>query len=158
MFQESFPATTIRENIALDGDVPESDVIRAAMIASADRFIRELPHGYGTVVGERGHTVSGGQRQRIALARALARAPRVLILDDATSSVDPTIEAQILEALRRELSTTLIVVEYRLSTIRAADRVVFLETAGQGHGHPRRAAGRRAGLRRDPPRYERGER
>jgi ABC-type multidrug transport system fused ATPase/permease subunit len=97
------------------------------MIASADRFIRELPDGYDTVVGERGHTVSGGQRQRIALARALVRAPRVLILDDATSSVDPTIEAEILAALRRELSTTLIVVAYRLSTILLADRVVFLQ-------------------------------
>jgi ABC-type multidrug transport system fused ATPase/permease subunit len=97
------------------------------MIASADRFIRELPEGYDTVVGERGHTLSGGQRQRVALARALARQPRILILDDATSSVDPTIEAEILAALRRELSTTLIVVAYRLSTIRLADRVIFLD-------------------------------
>jgi ATP-binding cassette, subfamily B, bacterial len=128
VFQESFLfATTVRENIALDAEVPEADVVRAAMIASADRFIRELPNGYDTVVGERGHTVSGGQRQRIALARALVRAPRVLIMDDATSSVDPTIEAEILAALRRELSTTLIVVAYRLSTILLADRVVFLD-------------------------------
>ncbi|MGZ8565772.1 MAG: ABC transporter ATP-binding protein [Actinomycetota bacterium] len=128
VFQESFLfATTVRENIALEPDVPESEVVRVAMIASADRFIRELPRGYDTVVGERGHTLSGGQRQRVALARALARGPRVLILDDATSSVDPTIEAEILSALRRELSTTLIVVAYRLSTIRLADRVVFLE-------------------------------
>jgi len=97
------------------------------MIASADRFIRELPNGYDTVVGERGHTLSGGQRQRVALARALARAPRILILDDATSSVDPMVEANILHALRRELDTTLIVVAYRLSTIRLADRVIYLE-------------------------------
>ncbi len=128
VFQESFLfATTVKENVALDADVPEADVVRAAMIASADRFIRELPHGYDTVVGERGHTLSGGQRQRVALARALVKAPRVLILDDATSSVDPTIEADILASLRRELSTTLIVVAYRLSTIRLADRVIFLE-------------------------------
>jgi len=128
VFQESFLfATTVRENIALDPDVSEAEVVRSAMIASADRFIRELPRGYDTVVGERGHTVSGGQRQRVALARALARGPRVLILDDATSSVDPTIEADILAALRRELSTTLIVVAYRLSTITLADRVIFLE-------------------------------
>jgi ABC-type multidrug transport system fused ATPase/permease subunit len=128
VFQESFLfATSVRENIALDVGVDDGDVVRAAMIASADRFVRELPDGYDTVVGERGYTLSGGQRQRVALARALVRAPRVLILDDATSSVDPTVEADILAALRRELSTTLIVVAYRLSTIRLADRVIFLE-------------------------------
>ena len=128
VFQESFLfATSVRENIALDAGVEETDVVRASMIASADRFIRELPHGYDTIVGERGHTLSGGQRQRVALARALVRAPRVLILDDATSSVDPTVEADILSALRRELSTTLIVVAYRLSTIQLADRVVYLQ-------------------------------
>ncbi len=160
VFQESFLfATTVRENIALDADVPEADVVRAAMIASADRFIRELPNGYDTVVGERGHTVSGGQRQRIALARALVRAPRVLIMDDATSSVDPTIEAEILAALRRELSTTLIVVAYRLSTILLADRVVFLEDGVV------RATGTHAALLATEPgyaaiihAYERGER
>ncbi len=128
VFQESFLfATSVRDNISLDPDVSEAEVVRSAMIASADRFIRELPHGYDTIVGERGHSVSGGQRQRVALARALARGPRVLILDDATSSVDPSIEADILAALRRELSTTLIVVAYRLSTITLADRVIFLE-------------------------------
>jgi ABC-type multidrug transport system fused ATPase/permease subunit len=128
VFQESFLfATTVADNIALDAEVGEAEVVRAALIAGADRFIRELPQGYDTVVGERGHTLSGGQRQRVALARALVREPRVLILDDATSSVDPTVEADILAALRRELSTTLIVVAYRLSTIRLADRVIFLE-------------------------------
>jgi len=138
VFQESFLfATSVRDNIALDNTIEDTDVVRSAMIASADRFIRELPNGYETIVGERGHTLSGGQRQRVALARALARAPRILILDDATSSVDPTIEADILNALRRELDTTLIVVAYRLSTIRLADRVIFLENgrvAGTG-GH-----------------------
>jgi len=128
VFQESFLfAASVEENIALDDSVDEAEVVRSAMIASADRFIRELPNGYDTVVGERGHTLSGGQRQRVALARALARAPRILILDDATSSVDPTIEANILHALRRELDTTLIVVAYRLSTIRLADRVIYLD-------------------------------
>jgi ATP-binding cassette subfamily B protein len=136
VFQESFLfAASVRENIALDDTVDEAEVVRSAMISSADRFIRELPRGYDTVVGERGHTLSGGQRQRVALARALARAPRILILDDATSSVDPKIEANILHALRRELDTTLIVVAYRLSTIRLADRVIYLEdgrVAGTG--------------------------
>src|SRR5438093_8569845 len=128
VFQEHFLfPTSVRDNLALDADEAEADVVRSAMIASADRFIRELPQGYDTVVGERGYTLSGGQRQRVALARALVRAPRVLILDDATPSADPTIEADILAALRRELSTTLIVVAYRLSTIRLADRVIFLE-------------------------------
>ncbi|HEY3023005.1 MAG TPA: ATP-binding cassette domain-containing protein, partial [Actinomycetota bacterium] len=128
VFQESFLfATTVAENIALDAGVAIDRVRRAARIAQADRFIQALPNGYGTVLGERGHTLSGGERQRVALARALVREPHVLILDDATSSVDPRTEAQILAGLREELETTLIVVAYRLSTIRLADRVLYLE-------------------------------
>jgi len=128
VFQESFLfSTNVRENIALDSGATDDEVETAARIASADRFIRALPDGYDTVVGERGHTLSGGERQRVALARAIVRAPRALILDDATSAVDPSIEADILGALRRELHTTLIVVAYRLSTIRLADRVIYLE-------------------------------
>jgi ABC-type multidrug transport system fused ATPase/permease subunit len=128
VFQESFLfSQSVRDNITLDADIPQGRVEHAARIAAADRFVRALPDGYDTVVGERGHTLSGGERQRVALARALVREPRVLILDDATSSVDPTIEAEILAALRRDLDTTLIVVAYRLSTIRLADRVVFLK-------------------------------
>jgi ATP-binding cassette subfamily B protein len=87
------------------------------------------------VMGERGITLSGGQRQRVALARALVRRPRVLILDDATSAVDPTVEAAILEGLRRELETTLVVIAYRVSTIALADRVLWLQdgrVAAQG--------------------------
>ncbi|MEA2551746.1 MAG: ATP-binding cassette, subfamily bacterial, partial [Actinomycetota bacterium] len=128
VFQESFLfATSIRNNIALETGASDEAVERAAKLAQADRFIRNLPHGFDTVVGERGHTLSGGQRQRVALARALIREPRLMILDDATSAVDPTIEAEILGALRRELATTLVVVAYRLSTIRLADRVLYLE-------------------------------
>jgi ATP-binding cassette subfamily B protein len=128
VFQESFLfATSVRDNIALDSGASDGHVEAAARLARADDFIRRLPEGYETVVGERGVTLSGGQRQRVALARALVRRPRVLILDDATSAVDPTIEAQILDGLRRELATTLIVVAYRLSTIRLADRVLFLD-------------------------------
>ena len=127
VFQESFLfAESVRSNIALDSGASDAEVEHAAVIAACDRFIRALPDGYDTVVGERGLTLSGGERQRVALARALVRAPRLLILDDATSAVDPSIEAEILGALRRELSTTLVVVAYRLSTIRLADRVIFL--------------------------------
>jgi ABC-type multidrug transport system fused ATPase/permease subunit len=117
----------VRENLQLDRDVSEEEIQEAARLAQADRFIRELPHGYDTVLGERGVTLSGGQRQRVALARALLAKPRLLILDDATSSVDATVEAAILDGLRRELDTTLIVVAYRVSTISLADRVLFLD-------------------------------
>src|SRR5439155_15766377 len=128
VFQDSFLfANTVAENIALDSDASRDEIERAAIVAQADRFIRALPKGFDTVLGERGHTLSGGERQRVALARALVRRPRVLILDDATSSVDPTIEAEILAGLREELRTTLIVIAYRLSTIRLADRVLYLE-------------------------------
>jgi ABC-type multidrug transport system fused ATPase/permease subunit len=129
VFQESFLfAESVRSNIALDSGATDAEVERAAVIAACDRFIRALPQGYDTIVGERGHSLSGGERQRVALARALVRHPRLLILDDATSAVDPSIEAEILGALRRELSTTLVVVAYRLSTIRLADRVIFLRS------------------------------
>jgi ABC-type multidrug transport system fused ATPase/permease subunit len=131
VFQESFLfSTTVGENIALDAGADREAVERAARIAAVDRFVRTFPDGYDTIVGERGHTLSGGERQRVALARAIVRDPRVLILDDATSSVDPTIEADILRRLREELHTTLVVIAYRLSTIRLADRVLFLEDGG----------------------------
>jgi ATP-binding cassette subfamily B protein len=89
--------------------------------------VDRLPRGERTVVGERGVTLSGGQRQRLALARALARRPGLLVLDDATSAVDPVIEAEILHGLRGERRSTLLIVAHRLSTIRLADRVLFLE-------------------------------
>ncbi|MGZ8630200.1 MAG: ABC transporter ATP-binding protein [Actinomycetota bacterium] len=127
VFQESFLfAESVRSNIALDSGASDEAVEHAAVVAACNRFIRALPRGYDTVVGERGLTLSGGERQRVALARALVRSPRLLILDDATSAVDPSIEAEILGALRRELSTTLVIVAYRLSTISLADRVIFL--------------------------------
>ncbi|HEX6400731.1 MAG TPA: ATP-binding cassette domain-containing protein, partial [Actinomycetota bacterium] len=152
-------STTIGENIALDSGADADRVERAARIAAVDRFVRTLPQGYDTVVGERGHTLSGGERQRVALARAIVRDPRVLILDDATSSVDPTIEAEILGRLREELRTTLVVIAYRLSTIRLADRVVFLEDGGVAatgpHDELMAAAPGYAAIIRA---YERGER
>jgi ATP-binding cassette subfamily B protein len=128
VFQESFLfASSIRDNIALDEDVADEDIRRAARLAQAHEFILDMPRGYRTVLGERGVTLSGGQRQRVALARALVRNPRLLILDDATSAVDPTVEAAIIDALRTKLEATLVVVAYRISTISLADRVLFLE-------------------------------
>jgi ABC-type multidrug transport system fused ATPase/permease subunit len=128
VFQESFLfSTTIGENVALDSGADDGAIERAARIAAVDRFVDTLPAGFQTIVGERGYTLSGGERQRVALARAIVREPRVLILDDATSSVDAAVEAQILAALREELHTTLVVIAYRLSTIRLADRVIYLE-------------------------------
>jgi ABC-type multidrug transport system fused ATPase/permease subunit len=128
VFQESFLfARSVTENIALDSGADMEAVRRAARIARAEAFVDSLPNGFDTVVGERGYTLSGGERQRVALARALVRQPRLLILDDATSAVDPTIEAEILGRLRDELDATLVVVAYRLSTIRLADRVLYLE-------------------------------
>ncbi|MDP9295904.1 MAG: ABC transporter ATP-binding protein/permease [Actinomycetota bacterium] len=128
VFQESFLfATSVRENIALDLDVSDEEIRRVGRLTRADEFVCALPEGYDTVVGERGITLSGGQRQRIALARALVRRPRLLILDDATSAVDPTVEAEILRNLMSELETTLVVVAYRVSTIAMADRVLWLE-------------------------------
>jgi ABC-type multidrug transport system fused ATPase/permease subunit len=137
VFQESFLfATSILENITLERDATRAEVERVAKLAQAHDFIERLPQGYETVVGERGVTLSGGQRQRVALARALLGNPRVLILDDATSSVDPTIEHAILDGLRTELETTLIVIAYRVSTISLADRVLFLEDGRiEAEGH-----------------------
>jgi ATP-binding cassette subfamily B protein len=128
VFQESFLfARPVRENVALDLQVSDKEIWEALRLAQAEGFVGELPKGLDTVLGERGVTLSGGQRQRLALARALVRKPRLLILDDATSSVDPTVEAAILEGLRRDLDTTLLVIAYRVSTISLADRVLFLD-------------------------------
>jgi ATP-binding cassette subfamily B protein len=128
VFQETFLfADTVRENVTLGDPIDQGELERAASIAHASAFVHRLPNGWDTVVGERGVTLSGGQRQRLALTRALLRGPRVLILDDATSAVDPVIESAILRDLRTSLETTTLVVAHRVSTIELADEVVFLD-------------------------------
>lgn len=123
---------TVRNNVALgDDDDPvfdDAEVWRALELAQADRFVHALPDGLDTRIGERGSSLSGGQRQRLALARALVRRPRLLLLDDATSSVDPTVEAAILGGLRdADLAATVLVVAYRRATITLADEIVYVE-------------------------------
>jgi ABC-type multidrug transport system fused ATPase/permease subunit len=115
-------------NITLGADLPRSEVEEAARAAGADEFIVKLPQGYDARIGERGTTLSGGQQQRIALARALVRKPRLLLLDDATSALDPSVEASILRRLTRsEMPSTVVLVAYRRASIVLADQVVFIE-------------------------------
>jgi ABC-type multidrug transport system fused ATPase/permease subunit len=119
---------SVRGNVTLGADFSDEEVWDALRIAQAERFVAVLPAGLDTVVGERGTTLSGGQRQRLALARAVVRRPRLLVLDDATSSVDPGVEQRILAGLRTSgIPSTVVVVAYRLATIALADEVVYLE-------------------------------
>lgn len=120
---------TVRGNIALDRPGADDDAVRRAIgLAQADKFVGNLPDGLDTAVGERGTSLSGGQRQRLTLARALAGQPRLLVLDDATSAVDPRVEAAILGALRDgDAGASILVVAYRRATIALADQVVYLE-------------------------------
>jgi len=122
---------TVRGNVTLGEAVPDEDVWEALRTAQADGFVAALPNGLGSRLGERGTTLSGGQRQRLSLARALVRRPRLLILDDATSAVDPEVESRILAGLRRaavdqDRSSTLVLIAYRKATIALADEVLFL--------------------------------
>jgi subfamily B ATP-binding cassette protein MsbA len=120
---------TVRQNIAYGRpDAPEADLVAAARAAHAHEFIQLLPDGYETRVGERGIKVSGGQRQRIALARAILKDPAVLVLDEATSSLDAESEALIEDALNHLLANrTTLIIAHRLSTVRRADRLLVLD-------------------------------
>jgi len=122
-------SATVRENIAFGRpEATAEEVERAARLAQAHEFVAALPEGYDTVIGERGITLSGGQRQRIAIARALVVDPRILILDDATASVDATTEARIREGLREAMrDRTTIIIAHRLSTIALADEIVVVD-------------------------------
>ena len=122
-------SATVRENIAFGRpEATDEDIERAARLAQAHDFVAALPDGYDTVIGERGITLSGGQRQRVAIARALVVDPRILILDDATASVDASTEARIRDGLREAMrGRTTIIIAHRLSTIALADEVIVLE-------------------------------
>jgi ATP-binding cassette subfamily B protein len=120
---------TVRGNVTLDRDgIGEEQAWAAVRLAQAEKFVEHLPEGLATAVGERGTSLSGGQRQRLTLARALAGRPRLLVLDDATSAVDPRVEAANLASLRgHDAGASILVVAYRRATIALADEVVYLE-------------------------------
>ena len=127
--QETFLfSSTVRENIAFGVDSASDDAImNAARTAQIANEILDFPHGFDTVVGERGITLSGGQKQRTAIARALIRDPRILILDDALASVDTLTEERILNGLRSSMQgRTTILIAHRVSTARTADRIAVL--------------------------------
>jgi ATP-binding cassette, subfamily B, bacterial len=130
VFEDTFLfSDTVRRNIAFANPEAALDQVRrAAALAGAADFIDALPDGYETLIGEFGYSLSGGQRQRIAIARAVLADPRILILDDATSSVDPTKEHEIRAALHEVMAgRTTIIIAHRPATIALADRVVLLE-------------------------------
>jgi len=133
VMEESFLfSDTVGANIAYGRpDASVEQIVAAAREAEADEFITDLPQGYDTVIGEQGLTLSGGQRQRVALARALLTDPRILLLDDATSAVDPRIEAEIHATLRRVMQgRTTLLIAHRRSTLQLADRIAVLD---EGH-------------------------
>ena len=130
VFEDTFLfSDSIRNNIAYGNvDASDDEIEEAARVAQAAEFIERLPDGYDTVVGEQGFSLSGGERQRVAIARAVLMQPRVLILDDATSSVDARMEEEIRNALGHVMEgRTTIIISHRLSTITLADQVVLMD-------------------------------
>jgi ATP-binding cassette subfamily B protein len=133
VFEDTFLFNdTVRNNIAFaKPDADQATVERAARLAGAHEFILQLPNGYDTPIGERGFSLSGGQRQRVAIARAIVADPRVLVLDDATSAVDPSKEHEIRDAMQTVMKgRTTIVIAHRPGTIALADRIVFIDDGG----------------------------
>ena len=120
---------TIRENIAYGRPgATDEEIVAAAKVANADEFISRMPHGYDTVVGERGDTLSGGQRQRIGIARAVIRNSPIMILDEPTAALDTELEHLVIDALRELMKgRTVIMIAHRLSTISEADKIVVLK-------------------------------
>jgi len=150
VFEDTFLfSDTVRNNIAYGRlDATDEQIVRAAKLAHAHEFIEQLEHGYDTVGGEQGFSLSGGQRQRIAIARAILMEPRVLILDDATSSVDARMEEEIRTALREVMAgRTTLIISHRLSTIALADQVVLVDSGRVA------ATGTHEELLRNCPRY-----
>ena len=147
---------TVETNVTLEKRFEGQEVESALRLAGALDFAEALPLGLQTQLGERGTTLSGGQRQRLALARALIRKPRLLILDDATSAVDPSVEAEILRSLKSaELPSTIVVVAYRPSSIKLADEVVFLDRRRiLGHGTHEQLLGSQPGYAKLVQAYE----
>jgi ATP-binding cassette subfamily B multidrug efflux pump len=127
--QESFLfSETVAENIAFGtANATQEEIERAAAESELAKDVEEFPQGYNTVIGERGITLSGGQKQRLAIARALIRRPRILLLDDALSSVDTDTEEKILDHLRQIRNCTCLIISHRVSTVRHADLIVILE-------------------------------
>jgi ABC-type multidrug transport system fused ATPase/permease subunit len=120
---------SVRDNIAFGKKgVTEEQILEAAKLANADEFIARMPHGYDTLIGERGETLSGGQRQRIGIARAIIRNNPILILDEPTAALDTESESLVMEALERLMKgRTVITIAHRLSTIRDADKIIVLK-------------------------------
>ncbi len=130
VFQEAFLfSATVAENVAYgDPTAPPDRVVRCCRLAAADEFVRALPKGYETVIGERGVSLSGGQRQRLTIARALAMNPRILIFDDATASVDAVTEKDLFAGIRAAAKgRTTLVISQRVTSVRWCDRIVVLE-------------------------------
>jgi ABC-type multidrug transport system fused ATPase/permease subunit len=150
---------TVRGNVTLGEPFDDTEVWQALALAQAEEFVRALPGGLDTMIGERGTTLSGGQRQRMALARALVRRPRLLVLDDATSAVDPEVEQRILAGLRTSAgSTTVVVVAHRLATIAVADEVAFVaDGTVVDHGRHSDLLARNDAYRALVTAYEQGE-